>query len=85
MNRKPPPSALPTIFAVTCNQLSSLRDTKFFASKKGARDELRNIAAARRHKMGVTVLEDTEDRFSFILGWEEANVVFVITEIAVSA
>ena len=68
-----------TIFAVTYS--GNIRDTSFFETKENAQAELKKIKNDRKNKLGVTVEVDTEDTFSFILGWEEARVTFRIIEI----
>lgn len=71
-----------SVFVVaTTKAMSQLHRSKFFSTRKKAQECLRKIANERRHKLGVDVLEDNENTFSFTLGWEEAYTCFTITEI----
>ena len=73
-----------TVFAITCNQhRHSLQEAKFYSSKEKARKALKEIAKERRSRLGVEVIDDTKDLFSFLLGWEEHKVSFAIVEMAV--
>jgi hypothetical protein len=72
-----------SIFAIASSaSLSPLRDTRFFSSKESARAVLKDMRNDRRHKMGVNVIEDTDDKFSYLFGWEEHQVTFTIVEIS---
>lgn len=68
-----------SIFAVTSD--GTIRSATFFDTKEKAIAELKSIANDRRYKMGCDVIEDTETKFSFIIGWEEYKVTFAILEI----
>lgn len=69
------------IFAIVCSATPNLYGTKFFTTKSGARTELKNLANERKHKLGVHCFEQTDDQFSFLLGWEEHKVIFSIVEL----
>ena len=68
-----------TIFVIT--HTGQIHNSKFFETKELAVKNLKQIAKDRRHKMGVTVEEDSETKFSFRIGWEEHKVSFSIMEI----
>lgn len=69
-----------TAFAIaTGNQ--TLNNTKFYSTKELARAKLRDIKLERQHKLGVHVHDDSEDKFSFTIGWEEHFVCFSIVEV----
>lgn len=71
-----------TIFAVVCNQtVSNLISNKFFQSKETARQYLQKMASQREHNLGVRHFKRNEDEFSFVLGWESADVRFHIVEL----
>ena len=70
-----------SIFAVVSSNFPELHHTKFFASKEGARKYLKSLADERRHKLGVHCFEETEDKFTYLLGWEEHRSTFSIAEI----
>jgi hypothetical protein len=72
-----------TIFAIVCSVIPQLHDVSFYATKELARQELKKLLKDRQHRMGVTITVNTEDKFSFILGWEERQVTFCIQEIVV--
>jgi len=73
-----------TIFAITCSSdRNTLTQAKLFSSLEGAEDALKDIANERRDRLGVQVIEDTENRFSFLLGWEEVKVTWAIIELSV--
>lgn len=72
-----------SIFAIVVSTTPDVRHTKFFRTREGAVNELRKIASDRRHKLGVTVTCDTEEKFSFIAGWEEYGATFTIVELKV--
>lgn len=73
-----------SVFAVVCNQTAQyLTSNKFFFTKEGARKCLKEMAEERKYKMGVDCWKQDEDSFSFILGWEEAQVSFRIVELPV--
>jgi alpha-glucosidase (family GH31 glycosyl hydrolase) len=73
-----------SVFAVVCNQTAQyLTSNKFFFTKEGARQCLKTMAEERKYKMGVDCWKQDEDSFSFILGWEEAQVSFRIVELPV--
>jgi hypothetical protein len=73
-----------TIFAITCSSTPELLNTKFFLSKESAKKYLKNLADERRNKLGVHCVEENEERFSFVFGWEERSVVFNIVEIKIN-
>lgn len=71
-----------TIFAIVCNQTASnLVSNKFFQTKEAARHHLKELADQREHNLGVRHFKKTEDEFSFVLGWESADVRFHIVEL----
>ncbi len=70
-----------TIFVVT--HTGKIHNSSFFEKKEDAIKHLESIAKDRRNKMGVTVIDDNAVKFSFIIGWEEAQVSFAILEIPI--
>ena len=72
-----------TIFAVTCSATPELRNISFFSTIEGARKYLKSLADERRHNLGVHWHEETEDKFSYTIGWEEYPVRFFIVELAI--
>lgn len=72
-----------TIFAVVSSTSPELRNVKFFSTKEKAMIFLKTIAQERRHKMGVDVIEDTTEKFSYLFGWEEHQVTFSIVELPI--
>lgn len=72
-----------SIWAVTFN--NNIISTIFFEKKEDAQDDLKSIAKDRKNRPGVTVVEETEMKFSFILGWEQHHVTFSIVEIPLKA
>jgi len=72
-----------TVFAIVCSATPALHSIKFYATKSLAQKRLKEMANERRYKMGVDCFKDEEDRFSYLLGWEEHKVSFYITEISV--
>ena len=72
-----------SVFAVVCSATPELRNIKFFATKAGAQTYLKSLADERRHKFGVHCFEENEDKFSYLLGWEEHSVSFSIKELAI--
>ncbi len=72
-----------TIFAIVCNVTPELHNVKFFTTKTRAETELKNLAAERKSKLGVHCFEQTNERFSFLLGWEERKIIFSIVELPV--
>lgn len=70
-----------TIFAVTND--GNIRSSKFFHTKQKARTYLKSIADDRKNKLGVHVIVNEEDKFSFTLGWEEHQVTFIVVEISI--
>ena len=69
------------IYAVTFN--NNIISTTFYEKREDAIADLKKTANDRRHRMGVTVTEETETTFAFIIGWEEFHVKFSIIEIPV--
>lgn len=73
-----------TVFAITCSSHSNtLREAKLYSSQDKAQAALKEIAKDRSGKLGVQVIENEPDRFSFIIGWEEHKVSFAIVELSV--
>jgi hypothetical protein len=72
-----------SVFAVVCSVSPDLHQTKFFATKEKARRHLANLLLERRHKLGVDLIENTDDKFVYLLGWEENRVAFSIIELPV--
>lgn len=72
-----------SVFAVVCSVSPGLHETEFFATKEGARKHLAGIASDRSRKLGVVVLKNEPDKFSFEFGWEERQVSFSIIELPV--
>jgi hypothetical protein len=60
-----------SVFVIVCSATPSLHSMKFFATKELARARLKKLADERRHNLGVHWHEETEDKFSYTLGWEE--------------
>lgn len=71
-----------TIFVVTHD--GNIRNSEFFSTKQLARIALKSIANDRRHKLGVSVVVNEEDKFSFIVGWEEHKVTFSVVELPIT-
>lgn len=77
-------SAGTSVFAITCSAHSNpLREAKLYSSQDKAQAAMKEIAKDRSGKLGVHVMENELDRFSFILGWEERKVSFAIVELSV--
>jgi hypothetical protein len=72
-----------TVFAIVCSATPSLHSIKFYATRELAQKQLKLVASERRHKMGVDCFVEEENRFSYLLGWEEHKVSFAIVEIPV--
>jgi hypothetical protein len=73
-----------SIFAIISNQTSQyLTSNKFFLSQEAARARLKKMAEERKYNLGVYHFEQTEDSFSFVLGWENHDVRFTIVELPV--
>ena len=71
------------VFVIVCNQTPWLSSAKFYDTKELARTRLKEMANERRYRLGVDCFKEEEDKFSFILGWEESQVSFSIVEIPV--
>lgn len=71
-----------SIFAIVTND-QSIRTSKFFSTKEKAKSVLKDMLEERRYKMGVQCIQESENGFSYIFGWEEHKVVFSIVEIDV--
>lgn len=69
-----------TIFAIVYSP--DLRSAKFFATLAGARKELNTLANERKNKLGVHNFEQSNDQFSFLIGWEEHKITFSIIELS---
>lgn len=54
---------------------------EFYSTKEKAIKGLQTIANSRRNNMAVTVTDDSPEKFSFILGWEERAVSWSIFEL----
>jgi hypothetical protein len=67
-----------TIYALTNGADRNISSAKYYSSKELAIGALNKIKEDRRHRLGVEVIVDSEDTFSFILGWEEYQVTFSI-------
>ncbi len=72
-----------TIFAVTCNLLPELRNLKFFKSRDGARKYLKSLADEKRYKLGIDCWQESEDKISYIFGWEETKITYAIVEVPI--
>lgn len=70
-----------TIYAVTNGADRNISTAKFYSTKELAVDALKVIKDERRYRAGVQVIVDSEDTFSFIIGWEEYQVTFSIITI----
>jgi hypothetical protein len=74
-----------TIFAITCSaHHNTLTQAQLYTTRGAARDALKQIANERRNRLGVSVIEDTTDRFSTLLGWEEVKTTWAIIELSIS-
>lgn len=71
------------VYVIVSNQTPWLSSAKFFDTKELARQRLKEMANERRYRLGVDCFKEEEDKFSFILGWEEVQVSFSIIEIPV--
>lgn len=72
-----------TIFAITYD--GNIKNSKFYYNITSARVGLKQIKDDRKNKLGVTVIVDEMDKFSFILGWEGHETSFNIVEIYIEA
>lgn len=54
-----------------------------FQSFEKAKEQLKVLADERKNRFGVRCFEMDDTSFSFLLGWEEAEVRFSIVEIEV--
>lgn len=72
-----------TIFAVVSSTSPELRNVKFFSTKEKAMMLLKTIVKEHCHKIGIDIVEDTPERFSYLLGWEEHRVTFSIVELPI--
>ena len=70
-----------TIYAIKCSGTHIGNLSSYFPTKEKAETALAKIAKDRRHKMGVTVIDDSPVKFAFLLGWEENRVAWEIVEI----
>lgn len=75
----------PSVFGIVCSTTPEVRNLKLYATKELARQKLKELADERRYKLGVHWHEETEDMFSYTLGWEEYPVRFSIIEINVES
>jgi len=71
------------IYAIVCSAMPTLDKIKFYAQKEDASRDLRDIATERKYKPGILIVDDTGDKFSYLLGWEEHFVSFCIREVDV--
>lgn len=72
------------IFAITCNQHNNtLTNAEFFQNLDKAKERLKVMKNERKNNLGVHMHKDSDDEFSFTLGWEESFVVFKIVELMV--
>lgn len=74
-----------SIFAIVCSVTPQLHSTKFFATRELARAHLKKMVDERRYNFGVHMHDDTTDKFSYTLGWEESYVSFTIVEFPVES
>lgn len=73
-----------SVYAVTSNlSVNTLRSIRLFSSLDSARKELEKISKERKNKVGVEVIKDEDDIFSFLIGWDGCEVIFSIVEIPV--
>lgn len=73
------------VFCLTCNQYTNhLSQGVFYSTQEKARKALKEKANNMRYNMGVRHVKETDDSFSFIFGWEEAQVVWQVIEIRVN-
>lgn len=72
-----------SVFAIVCSATPDLHHLKLYATKELARKQLKALADERRYKLSVCMNDDTEDKFSYTLGWEEHYVSFGIIELPV--
>ena len=54
-----------------------------FSTLPAAQAELRKLADERKYRLGVRHFKQSDNEFSFVLGWEEVDVRFYIKEIEV--
>lgn len=69
------------IYAIICGSSPTVVLTKYYSTLEKARKALKKVAEDRRCKLGVDVVIDEPDKFSYLLGWEEAQVTFSIVEL----
>ena len=72
-----------SVFAIVCSATPDLHHLKLYATRDLARAKLKKMADERRYNLGVHWHEDTPDKFSYTLGWEEHYVSFSINELHV--
>lgn len=72
------------IFAIICNVTPEIHNVEFFYSYEKACEGLKLIADKRRSAMGVRVVEDTKDKFSFVMGWEGREVKFTVIKLPIN-
>ena len=72
-----------SIFAIVCSATPTFHNTKFYSTKELAQKQLKKLADERRYKLGIHCFEETEDKFTYLLGWEERRVSYSILEIEV--
>lgn len=71
------------IYAVTSGSDYKIHTAKYYSTKELAQKALKEIAKDRKFRPGVNHIEETEDTFSFIFGWEEAKVTFRIIPVPI--
>ncbi len=54
-----------------------------FSTLPLAQAELRKLGDERKHRLGVRHFQQSDNEFSFVLGWESVDVRFYIKEIEV--
>ena len=60
-----------SVFGIVCSATPTLHATSFWGTKELARTELKRLLDDRQYKIGVIIVENTQDKFSFIIGWEQ--------------
>lgn len=70
-------------FFAIMNSSERHQTAKYFSTVEAARKHLQKMADERRNRLGVTDFKQTENGFSFILGWEEHQVSFYIVELPI--
>ncbi len=58
-------------------------DHGIFSTLPAAQAELRKLADERKYRLGVRHFKQSDNEFSFVLGWESVDVRFYIKEIEV--